>query len=64
MAKPDIMFGDPTQAVGGHVLAHASNYRIYLRKAKENKRIARLVDAPDLPPGEVVFRITDEGVRD
>jgi len=64
MARPDVLFGDPTAPIGGHVLAHAATYRIYLRKSKENKRIARLVDAPDLPPMEIVFRITDEGIRD
>lgn len=64
MARPDILFGDPTAAVGGHVIAHACGYRIYLRKAKENKRVARLVDAPDLPPAEVVFQITSEGIKD
>jgi DNA repair protein RadA len=29
MAKPDMFFGDPTQAIGGHVVAHASTFRIY-----------------------------------
>ncbi|MEK6846419.1 MAG: DNA repair and recombination protein RadA, partial [Nanoarchaeota archaeon] len=32
MAKPDQFFGDPTQAIGGHIVAHASTFRIYLRK--------------------------------
>ncbi|MEK6949138.1 MAG: DNA repair and recombination protein RadA, partial [Nanoarchaeota archaeon] len=32
MAKPDTFFGDPTQAIGGHIVAHASTFRIYLRK--------------------------------
>ncbi len=64
MARPDVLFGDPTQAVGGHVLAHAAMFRIYLRKGKENKRIARLIDAPHLPEGEAVFKITDRGIED
>jgi len=64
MARPDILFGDPTQAIGGHIVAHGATYRIYLRKSKGEKRIARLVDAPDLPPMEAVFRITPEGIRD
>jgi len=63
-ARPDIFCGDPTKAVGGHVLAHAATYRVYLRKGREDKRIARLVDSPCLPEGEVVFRITDDGIRD
>lgn len=64
MARPDVLFGDPTQPVGGHVLAHMATYRIYLRKSKRNLRIARLVDAPNLPEKEVLFAITEEGIRD
>ncbi|MEM0242990.1 MAG: DNA repair and recombination protein RadA [Candidatus Aenigmatarchaeota archaeon] len=64
MARPDIIFGDPTQPVGGHVLAHISFYRLYLRKSKQNLRIARLVDAPNLPEREVVFQITERGLED
>ena len=64
MDNPAILFGDPTTPIGGHVLAHAATYRVYLRKSKGEKRIARLVDSPNLPEKEVVFRITSEGVRD
>ncbi|MEM5821136.1 MAG: DNA repair and recombination protein RadA, partial [Candidatus Aenigmatarchaeota archaeon] len=64
MARPDVIFGDPTQPVGGHVLAHISFYRIYLRKSKGNLRIARLIDAPNLPEREVVFKITEKGIED
>ena len=64
MARPDVFFGDPIAAVGGHVMGHAPGVRVYLRKSKGEKRIARVVDAPHLPEGECVFVITDEGVRD
>jgi len=64
MARPDVFYGDPTQPIGGHVLAHTPGVRVQLRKAKGNKRIARVVDAPHLPEGEAVFAITDEGIRD
>lgn len=64
MARPDILFGDPTAPVGGHVLGHMSTYRVYLRRGKEGRRIARLIDAPNLPEAEVVFVITEEGIRD
>ncbi|MEM4810232.1 MAG: DNA repair and recombination protein RadA, partial [Desulfurococcaceae archaeon] len=64
MARPDVFYGDPTMAVGGHVLAHVPGVRIQLKKAKGNKRIARVVDAPHLPEGEAVFVITEEGIRD
>jgi len=64
MADPSVLFGDPTRAVGGHVLAHMATYRCYLRRGKANTRICRLVDSPGLPEGEAVFKITDVGIRD
>ncbi len=64
MANPGILFGDPTTPIGGHVLAHISTYRIYLRRSKEDKRIARMVDSPNLPDGECVFRVTENGLID
>jgi len=64
MARPDIFFGNPTAAVGGHVLAHTSTYRVFLRKSKADKRIARLIDSPHLPEGEAVFRVTAKGITD
>jgi DNA repair protein RadA len=64
MDNPGILFGDPTTPIGGHVLAHSSTYRIYVRKSKEDKRIARLVDSPNLPEGEAVFKVTAKGLGD
>lgn len=64
MARPDVFYGDPTQAVGGHVLYHAPGIRVQLRKSRGAKRIARVVDAPHLPEGETVFAITEWGIRD
>ncbi|MCI4334115.1 MAG: DNA repair and recombination protein RadA [Thermoplasmata archaeon] len=63
-ARPDIMFGDPTRPIGGNIVAHAATYRVYLRKSKPPKRIARLIDSPNLPEGEAVFSVTAEGIRD
>lgn len=64
MDNPAILFGDPTTPIGGHVLAHAATYRIYLRKSKETKRIARLIDSPSLPEGEAIFKVTTKGIGD
>jgi DNA repair protein RadA len=63
-AKPDALWGDPTKPIGGHILAHASTFRLYLRKAKGGRRIARLVDSPNLPDGECVYEVTQDGLRD
>jgi len=64
MARPDVFYGDPTQAVGGHILAHAPGVRVQLRRSRGNRRIARVVDAPHLPEGEAVFAITETGIKD
>jgi len=40
-----------------------SHSRIYLRKGRENIRIARLIVSPSLPEGEVPIRITENGVE-
>lgn len=64
MARPDLLFGDPVAPIGGHVVGHASAFRVYLRKGKKDNRIARLVDSPYLPEGEVVFKVTDRGIED
>jgi DNA repair protein RadA len=63
-AKPDAFFGDPTRPIGGHIVGHTATFRIYLRKSKGPKRIARLIDSPHLPEGEAVFTISNKGVRD
>jgi DNA repair protein RadA len=62
-AAPDTFFGDPTRATGGHVVAHTSTYRIYLRKAGKN-RIARMVDSPYHPERDAVFVLNEKGVDD
>jgi DNA repair protein RadA len=64
LARPDIMWGDPTAAIGGHVVAHGTGVRIYLRKSKQEKRIARLIDSPHLPEAECVFSVTEKGIGD
>ncbi|MFH1100712.1 MAG: DNA repair and recombination protein RadA [Methanobacteriota archaeon] len=63
-AKPDAFFGDPTRPIGGHIVGHTATFRIYLRKSKGNKRIARLIDSPHLPEGEAVFSVSEKGIRD
>lgn len=63
-AKPDQFFGDPTAPVGGHIVAHAAQTRVYLRKSKGERRIARIVDSPSLPESEAIFGVTSAGIVD
>ena len=64
MSNPAALWGDPTKAIGGHIVGHASTFRLYLRKSKGGRRIARLIDSPNLPEGEAVFAVTSEGLKD
>ncbi len=64
MARPDILFGDPTAPIGGHIVGHQATFRVYLRKSKGDKRIAKLIDSPSLPEGECVFSVGTNGISD
>ena len=64
MANPAQLFGDPTTAIGGHIVGHASTYRIYLRRGKKDSRVAKLIDSPNLPDNETVFMIEEGGLKD
>ena len=65
MAKPDVFFGNAVHPIGGHIVAHTSHTRLFLRKsARGPVRIARLVSSPYLPEGERVFKITEDGIVD
>ena len=65
MSKPDAFFASGVEPVGGHIVAHTSHTRIFLRRATGGPvRIARLVSSPYLPEGERIFKITEEGIKD
>jgi DNA repair protein RadA len=65
MAKPDQFFAMAVEAVGGHIVAHTSHTRIFLRRTASGPvRIARLVSSPYLPEGERIFKVTGEGIQD
>jgi DNA repair protein RadA len=63
-SKPDVFYGNPLVAAGGNIVAHGSTIRVYLRKGKGDQRVAKIIDAPHLPEGEAVFRITEEGISE
>ncbi|CAI48530.1 DNA repair and recombination protein RadA [Natronomonas pharaonis DSM 2160] len=62
-SNPDAFFGDPTKPIGGNILGHKSTFRMYLKKSKGDKRIVKLVDAPNLPDGEAVMRVENDGLK-
>jgi DNA repair protein RadA len=64
MSNPDPFSGGMPVPAGGHVAAHNLTYRIWLRKSKEQKRVAKLVDSPNLPDDECIFKVTEAGIVD
>jgi DNA repair protein RadA len=65
MASLDVFLDEAVRPIGGHIVAHTSHTRIFLRKAKRGPvRIARLVSSPYLPEGECLFKITEDGIED
>jgi DNA repair protein RadA len=63
-STPDTFFGNPNKPAGGNILAHGTTYRIWLRKSKESRRIARVIDSPLHPESECIFAITTDGITD
>jgi len=65
MSKPDQFFANSVDAVGGHIVAHTSHTRVFVRRAASGPiRIARLVSSPYLPEGERIFKVTETGIQD
>jgi len=67
VADPSAIFThDPVKRdvpVGGHILAHNAETRIYMRQsAKPTVGIARLIDSSWLPPGECTYKINVKGI--
>ncbi|XP_065184012.1 DNA repair protein RAD51 homolog 1-like [Sycon ciliatum] len=55
---------DPKKPIGGHIMAHSSTTRLYLRKGRGETRICKIYDSPCLPESEAMFAIADSGVTD
>ena len=56
------LVADAKKPVGGHILAHASDTRLYLRKGKGEQRVAKVVDSPLVGERDAVFSITNGGI--
>jgi DNA repair protein RadA len=63
VVTPDTLFGEPTKAAGGNVVAHSSTYRIYLSESGEN-RLAKMMDSPYHAHSDTRFTINQKGADD
>ncbi|MCE7743186.1 MAG: DNA repair and recombination protein RadA [Candidatus Heimdallarchaeota archaeon] len=64
LSKPDVLYGETVFPIGGHIVAHSCTTRVFLRKGKGEKRIARVIDSPHIPEIETVFMIGQDGILD
>eukprot|EP00930_Biecheleria_cincta_P037138 TRINITY_DN25481_c1_g1_i1.p1 TRINITY_DN25481_c1_g1~~TRINITY_DN25481_c1_g1_i1.p1 ORF type:complete len:375 (-),score=84.53 TRINITY_DN25481_c1_g1_i1:381-1505(-) len=68
MASPDSgaasYMGPQVKPVGGHIIGHASQTRLFFRKGKGETRICKIYDSPCMPEGETTFAIEAGGIVD
>lgn len=55
---------DPKKPIGGNIIAHASQTRQSLRKARFQNRICKIYDIPNFPESEATFSISEGGLID
>uniref|UniRef100_A0A6B2G0Z1 DNA repair protein RAD51 homolog n=1 Tax=Myxobolus squamalis TaxID=59785 RepID=A0A6B2G0Z1_MYXSQ len=55
---------DTKKPIGGHIMAHSSTTRLYLRKGRGETRICKIYDSPCLPESEAMFSINQDGIGD
>lgn len=64
LSDPGQMYGNPDRPAGGNIMEHAAGTRLFLRKGRQDTRIAKLIDSLSLPEGEAPFVIDEYGIRD
>ena len=64
-ADPGAMIAACSQKpVGGNIVAHACQTRIIMKKGRENSRIVKLIDSPEMPEGDAQIQLSAKGVED
>jgi DNA repair protein RadA len=61
LSDPSQSYGDNIRPVGGHIVGHASTYRLYFKKSGK-KRFATAVDSPKQAVFDCEFTLTDKGI--
>lgn len=56
--------GNDKKPIGGHIMAHACQTRLFLKKGMKQNRICKIYDSPTLPENEATFSITEQGIDD
>ena len=56
--------GVDKKPIGGHIMAHACQTRLFLKKGLKQNRVCKIYDSPSLPEAEAGYSITDYGIDD
>ena len=56
--------GVDKKPIGGHIMAHACQTRLFLKKGLKQNRVCKIYDSPSLPESEASYSITDHGIDD
>lgn len=59
-----VFMADAKKPVGGHIMAHATQTRLSLRKGRGESRVMKIVDSPSLAEAEAVYMIGLGGIMD
>lgn len=63
-STPNPFIGPQVKPIGGHIIGHASQTRLFFRKGKGDSRVCKIYDSPSLPEGEAIFAIGPGGIVD
>ena len=64
---PTLAYCNPSalvKPIGGHIIAHATQTRLFLRKCGGEKRVCKVYDSPVLPEREAAYCIGPFGLQD
>eukprot|EP00756_Hemistasia_phaeocysticola_P023071 Hpha_TRINITY_DN15870_c2_g1::TRINITY_DN15870_c2_g1_i1::g.187391::m.187391/K04482/RAD51; DNA repair protein RAD51 len=66
VANPDATMPGASgpKPIGGHVIAHASTTRLFLRKGRGETRMCRVYDSPSIAENEAAYAIFEDGISD
>ena len=50
--------------IGGNIVGHMCQTRLYFKKGRENSRIVKLIDSPQYPEADCTIALSSKGVVD
>mmetsp|Transcript_1313 Transcript_1313/g.2108 ORF Transcript_1313/g.2108 Transcript_1313/m.2108 type:complete len:337 (-) Transcript_1313:300-1310(-) len=59
-----MFIADAKKPIGGHIMAHSSTTRLYLRKGRGEQRVCKIYDSPNLPESECIYQLSKGGITD